>query len=237
MPIAPRTRLGAYEILSPVGAGGMGEVYRARDTKLARMSRSKILPDTLAGDAATRARFEREAHAVAALSRPDILGIYDFVVDGRLPYAVLELLDGATLRDRLNDGAVPRVLRSRVRLPREAVALLAAKSRERDVSWSTDGYARDIAAGGRAVLWTHFGERSGPYYSVYFQRAGARQGARIGEGEGTSLSPVVESRWRSSTPRRPARWCFQPAPTIRSRCRAGGSCINGPPRFRTANTC
>jgi hypothetical protein len=90
------------------------------------------------------------------------------------------------LHDIAPDG---RALLSRVRLPREAVALLAGESRERDVSWSTEVYARDIAADGRAILWTHFGERSGPYYSVYFQRAGARQGARIGEGEGTSLSP------------------------------------------------
>ncbi len=83
MPIAPGARLGGYEVLSPLGAGGMGEVYRARDSRLARDVAIKILPEALAGDAAARARFEREAHAIAALSHPNILGIYNFGVGAR----------------------------------------------------------------------------------------------------------------------------------------------------------
>jgi hypothetical protein len=100
------TRLGPYEILSPLGTGGMGEVYRGRDTKLNREVAIKILPEALAADSAARARFEREAQAVAALSHPNILGIFDFGIEHDVPFAVMELLDGATLRDLLHDGAI-----------------------------------------------------------------------------------------------------------------------------------
>jgi serine/threonine protein kinase len=72
------SRLGPYEILSPIGAGGMGEVYRARDTRLGREVAIKVLPQSLAADADALARFEREALAVAALSHPNILAIFDF---------------------------------------------------------------------------------------------------------------------------------------------------------------
>ena len=78
MPLAAGTRLGAYEILGPLGAGGMGEVYRARDTKLDRDVAIKVLPPQLAENPAALARFEREAKAVAALSHPNILAIFDF---------------------------------------------------------------------------------------------------------------------------------------------------------------
>src|SRR6185295_12903685 len=76
--LATGTRLGAYEILAPIGAGGMGEVYRARDSKLDRDVAIKVLPSTVANDADTLSRFEREAKAVAALSHPNILAIHDF---------------------------------------------------------------------------------------------------------------------------------------------------------------
>ena len=75
-------RLGPYEILAPVGAGGMGDVYRAKDTKLDRTVAIKVLPEKLAEDAAALARFEREAKVVAALSHPNILGIYELRKDG-----------------------------------------------------------------------------------------------------------------------------------------------------------
>ncbi len=106
MSLTPGARLGPYEILAPLGAGGMGEVYRARDTKLNRDVAIKILPDALASDPAARARFEREAQAVAALSHPNILGIFDFGVERQVPFAVMELLDGGTLREHLHDGAI-----------------------------------------------------------------------------------------------------------------------------------
>lgn len=101
MPLSPGTRLGTYEVISPLGAGGMGEVYRARDTKLNRDVAIKVLPESLAQDPATLARFEREAHAVAALSHPNILAIHDFASERGVTYAVTELLEGETLRQRL----------------------------------------------------------------------------------------------------------------------------------------
>jgi len=107
MSLPPGTRLGTYEIISPLGAGGMGEVYRARDAKLNRDVAIKVLPELLAKDPAALARFEREAHAVAALSHPNILAIFDFGTQGGSTYAVTELLEGSTLRMRLADGALP----------------------------------------------------------------------------------------------------------------------------------
>jgi eukaryotic-like serine/threonine-protein kinase len=116
MPLNPGTRLGSYEIGAAIGAGGMGEVYRARDTKLNRDVAIKVLPEHLALDPAALARFEREAQAVAALSHPNILAIHDFGVadvqqDGkpstRVAYAVTELLEGETLRAKIADGALP----------------------------------------------------------------------------------------------------------------------------------
>ena len=104
MPIQPGTRLGPYEILQSLGAGGMGEVYRARDSKLDRDVAIKVLPPLLAEDPAALARFEREAKSVAHLSHPNILGIFDFGRDGSTAYAVMELLEGETLRERLTAG-------------------------------------------------------------------------------------------------------------------------------------
>jgi serine/threonine-protein kinase len=102
MPLAPGTRLGAYEVLSPLGAGGMGEVYRAKQLSLGREVAIKVLPEHLARDADARARLEREASAIAALSHPNILAIHDFASDGGISFAVMELLAGATLRSRLS---------------------------------------------------------------------------------------------------------------------------------------
>jgi serine/threonine protein kinase len=117
MSLAAGTRFGPYEILSPLGAGGMGEVYRARDTRLAREVAIKVLPASFASDADRRARFEREAQAVAALSHPNIVAIHDTGLhplqephshSGQpLLYVVMELLAGQTLRDRLASGALP----------------------------------------------------------------------------------------------------------------------------------
>jgi eukaryotic-like serine/threonine-protein kinase len=101
MAARPGSRIGAYEILGLLGAGGMGEVYRARDTRLQRDVAVKIIPDALANDAVARGRFETEARAVASLSHPNIIAIHDFGQDGTVAYAVMELLDGRTLRDLL----------------------------------------------------------------------------------------------------------------------------------------
>ncbi len=99
--LAAGTKLGPYEVLSSLGAGGMGEVYRARDTKLDRDVAIKVLPPQLAESAAALARFEREAKAVAALSHPNILSIFDFGREHGIAYAVMELLEGETLREKL----------------------------------------------------------------------------------------------------------------------------------------
>ncbi|OFW21430.1 MAG: hypothetical protein A3H97_20495 [Acidobacteria bacterium RIFCSPLOWO2_02_FULL_65_29] len=101
MPLNAGARLGSYEIVGAIGAGGMGEVYRARDAKLNRDVAIKIMPEALAADPVALSRFQTEAQAVAALSHPNILSIFDFGVEHGTPYAVMELLDGVTLRDVL----------------------------------------------------------------------------------------------------------------------------------------
>src|SRR5512135_3683783 len=106
MTLSAGTRLGPYEILSPLGAGGMGEVYRARDSKLKREVAIKVLPQSLAADTDALARFEREALAVAALSHPNILAIFDFGTHEGTAYAVTELLEGETLRGKLDTGPI-----------------------------------------------------------------------------------------------------------------------------------
>jgi serine/threonine protein kinase/Tol biopolymer transport system component len=100
-------KLGPYEILSPLGAGGMGEVYRARDTRLGREVAVKVLPESLSQDPDRLRRFEQEARAVAALNHPNILAVYDFGSEDGIHYMVSELLEGETLRQRLDDGALP----------------------------------------------------------------------------------------------------------------------------------
>jgi serine/threonine-protein kinase len=104
MTLSAGTRLGPYEILAPIGAGGMGEVYRAHDAKLDREVAVKVLPTQLTANPDALARFEREAKAVAALSHPNILAIHDFGTYEGVSYAVTELLEGETLRGKL-DGA------------------------------------------------------------------------------------------------------------------------------------
>ena len=107
MPLSVGDRLGPYEILAPIGAGGMGEVYRARDSRLGREVAIKVLPEQLANDSQALARFEREAKAVAALSHPNILVLFDVGEREGIRYAVTELLAGETLRDRLSRSPLP----------------------------------------------------------------------------------------------------------------------------------
>jgi eukaryotic-like serine/threonine-protein kinase len=105
--LAAGARLGPYEIVAPLGAGGMGEVYRARDSRLNRDVAIKVLSTALAGDPALRERFTREAHAVAALNHPHICTIHDVGRDGATDYLVMEWLAGETLAARLAKGALP----------------------------------------------------------------------------------------------------------------------------------
>ena len=104
MSLTAGARLGAFEIIGPLGSGGMGEVYRARDLRLHRDVAIKVLPPATAADPQALARFEREALAVASLSHPNIVSIFEFGHEGHAAYAVMELLDGVTLRTRLANG-------------------------------------------------------------------------------------------------------------------------------------
>lgn len=108
MPLPSGTLLGPYEILSSLGAGGMGEVYQARDSRLAREVALKILPRDFAVDSDRRARFEREARAAGQIHHPNILAVLDIGAYGGLPFIVTELLEGETLRERLQPGPLPQ---------------------------------------------------------------------------------------------------------------------------------
>src|SRR3989442_340465 len=107
MSLSPGTRLGPYEILALLGAGGMGEVYRASDTRLGRDVAIKILPDVFFVDPDRRVRFEREARMLAALNHPNIAAIYGLEEADGVCGLVLELVEGPTLAERLATGAIP----------------------------------------------------------------------------------------------------------------------------------
>src|SRR5450432_2701562 len=107
MNLTPGTKLGPYEIVSLIGAGGMGEVYRARDSRLKRDVAIKVLPQALSLDADRMRRFEQEALATAALNHPNILAVFDIGTSESSPYVVSELLEGETLRQRLRSGPIP----------------------------------------------------------------------------------------------------------------------------------
>ena len=107
MTLAAGSKLGPYEIVSPIGAGGMGEVYRARDTRLGRDVAVKVLPDHLSSSEELRQRFEREAKTISQLSHPHICALYDVGNQDGLEYLVMELLEGETLADRILRGAMP----------------------------------------------------------------------------------------------------------------------------------
>ncbi|HEU4724554.1 MAG TPA: protein kinase [Candidatus Eisenbacteria bacterium] len=113
MALEPGVKLGPYEILSPLGAGGMGEVYRARDTRLGRDVAVKVLPDHLSSQPEIRARFEREAKTVSSLNHPNICTLFDVGTEGETAYLVMELIEGDTLATRIGRGAIagPELLR------------------------------------------------------------------------------------------------------------------------------
>src|SRR3989442_11794673 len=107
MTFSARTKLGTYEIVGPLGAGGMGEVYRARDSRLKREVAIKILPDEFSHNAERVSRFQREAEVLASLNHPHIACIYDLAEIGECRFLVLELVEGETLADRLTRGPTP----------------------------------------------------------------------------------------------------------------------------------
>jgi len=107
MALAPGNKLGPYEIQSPLGAGGMGEVYRARDTRLARDVALKLLPEAFAADRERMARFEREAKVLASLNHPNVAAIYGLEESNDMRALVMELVEGPTLAERVAKGAIP----------------------------------------------------------------------------------------------------------------------------------
>src|SRR5581483_8020821 len=107
MPVSVGSRLGPYEILSAIGAGGMGEVFRARDSKLGREVAIKVLPEAFARDSERMSRFEREAKLLATLSHPHIAAIHALDDSGSTRALVMELAEGPTLADRIASGPIP----------------------------------------------------------------------------------------------------------------------------------
>src|SRR5215469_550541 len=107
MPLAPGNKLGPYEILSPLGAGGMGEVYRARDTRLERTVAIKILPTQVSNDPLRKQRFEREAKTISSLNHPNICTLHDIGSQDGVDYLVMECVEGETLVERLEKGPLP----------------------------------------------------------------------------------------------------------------------------------
>src|SRR5215813_13706964 len=107
MPIAPDTQIGPYRIVALIGSGGMGEVYRAHDTRLRRDVALKVLPASFTNDPDRLRRFEQEARAVAALNHPNIVSVYDVGSAGGVHYIVTELLEGETLRQRITPMGMP----------------------------------------------------------------------------------------------------------------------------------
>ena len=107
MSLQPGTRLGNYEVLSELGSGGMGEVYKARDLKLGREVAIKVLPQEMASDSQRLRRFEQEARAASALNHPNIVTIYEFGEHEGTPYIAMEYVEGKTLREILSSGPLP----------------------------------------------------------------------------------------------------------------------------------
>src|SRR5215510_4422626 len=107
MTLPSGTRLGPYEIVAPLGAGGMGEVYRARDTRLGREVAIKVLPAALSADPERLKRFEREARSASSLNHPNIVTIYDIGSEGGVSFIAMELVRGESLRVELAEGALP----------------------------------------------------------------------------------------------------------------------------------
>ena len=135
MPLTPGTKLGPYEVLAALGAGGMGEVYRARDTKLKRDVAIKVLPEAFSSNADRLHRFEMEARAVGGLNHPNIVSVYDLGVENGIHYLVAELLQGRTLREELCSGPLPsrRTIEFAVQVARALAAAHEAGIVHRDL--------------------------------------------------------------------------------------------------------
>ena len=194
MPLSTGDRLGPYEILAPLGAGGMGEVYRARDARLKRQVAIKILPPLLAADPDRLARLQREAEVLAALNHPNIAAIYGLEESDGVKALVMELVDGPTLADRIATGPIPldealvrtadrRCARSR---PRGTASSTATSNRPTSSSRRVGRSKSSISVSPRrcsAILraptsrlrrWSHARRHARWHRGVYEPGAGAR---------------------------------------------------------------
>uniref|UniRef100_Q01XW9 Serine/threonine protein kinase n=1 Tax=Solibacter usitatus (strain Ellin6076) TaxID=234267 RepID=Q01XW9_SOLUE len=150
MPLKPGARLGNYEIVAAIGAGGMGEVYRARDARLGREVAIKVLPEAFARDAERMLRFEQEARAVAALNHPNVLSVFDIGTQDGVPYLVSELLEGESLRDVLRTG--PITSRKAVEYARQIADGLAAAHEKKIVHRDLKPENLFLSGGGRLKI-------------------------------------------------------------------------------------
>jgi Tol biopolymer transport system component len=167
MTMTPGSKLGPYELLSPLGAGGMGEVYRARDTRLGREVAVKVLPESLAQDRERLSRFEREARAASALNHPNIVTIHDVGREGETAYLAMELVDGKTLRELSVPGPMPlrRILSVGAQIADGLAKAHAAGIVHRDlkpenVMVSKDGFVKILDFGLAKLVEPESGEAS-----------------------------------------------------------------------------
>jgi len=175
MPLVTGTRLGPYEILAPIGAGGMGEVYRARDTRLDRTVAIKVLPEHLADDPDSRQRFEREARAVSSLNHPHICVLHDIGHQDGIDFLVMECLEGETLAARLTKG--PLTVEQALQYGIQIAGALAAAHR-RGISH------RDLKPGN--VMLTKTGAKLLDFGLAKWRAPGAGQA-----GPGASMLPTI----------------------------------------------
>ena len=223
MALSAGTRLGPYEILAPLGAGGMGEVYRARDKKLDRNVAIKVLPESVAADPETLARFEREAKAVAALSHPNILSIFDFGTQDGVSYAVMELLEGETLRGKLD---------ARSRLP-EAGRQLRPPDRQGPLGGAREGDRPPRPEAGEPLR--HRGRPPEDPRLRSRQEDGAGQDRRDERADRVEAHRAGHRSWGRSATCRPSRCADCPSTTARTSSlsgRSSTSCSRGRKRSR-----
>src|ERR1017187_4386577 len=154
MPLSEGSRIGPYEVVAPLGAGGMGEVWRARDPRLGRDVALKVLPDDMSRDTGRIARFRAEARAASALNHPNIVAVYDIGEDGGRTYLAMELLEGTNLRQLLDDGTplLPKALQIACQIAEGLAAAHARGIVHRDlkpenVMLTTDGVVKILDFG------------------------------------------------------------------------------------------
>src|SRR5207249_8568281 len=185
MALTSGTKLGPYEVQAPLGAGGMGEVYRARDTRLDRIVAIKVLPASFANDADRLQRFEREPRVLSSLSHPNLLAIYDIGTEGETHYLVSEYLEGQSLGERMRGGPLPqrKVIDYALQMAHGLAAAHEKGIIHRDLKPENVFVTRDervkILDFGLAKL-THAAESSGQQTNLPTATAGTEPGVVLG---------------------------------------------------------